>query len=275
MSKHRGGGLNGRGDLLPKIRRRNQIPRSSQRDGGLDIPPRSLVYLVGGRRRVESPYASLETRLWSLLNALRTEGKRDSAFDEGFASDTRHRAVRGRLQQLHCQHRTTRNLRQCTNSTLTGSRTAMVSLTFDEFHAIRSRQRAAAEAEASASDSAKASTDTPVYSTKPTAAAATTEAAAKRRSSTQARGASISSPSAAASPPMSRSRSGGASDDGVAPTSGSVSGTLGSWFRTDASFNHVRDILQHPMVVFFYEHIEKYSLEHGTTDTVFRRGLDI
>lgn len=80
----------------------------------------------------------------------------------------------------------------------------MVSLTFDEFHAIRNRQRATAEAKASAA-AATTSNDhapnSPLESDKPVGSKTTVAAATA----------------------TSRARSNGTSDGEIAPTSGSVS----------------------------------------------------
>lgn len=89
----------------------------------------------------------------------------------------------------------------------------MVSLTFDEFHAIRSRQRATAEAEAAAAASAKASdNDTPGGTLSSGKSVGSTKAAEDRSSSR-------SSPSRSPG----SSREGSDDNNEIAPTSGSVS----------------------------------------------------
>ncbi|CAM9879888.1 unnamed protein product [Ectocarpus fasciculatus] len=107
----------------------------------------------------------------------------------------------------------------------------MVSLTFDEFHAIRSRQRATAEAETAAATAAAAaaasgstqSTPPPRARNRP-ARSTTTRASvvANPVSRKQTSGASASSPSPPLSAGSSLGSHGGERDDEVAPTSGSV-----------------------------------------------------
>eukprot|EP00903_Cladosiphon_okamuranus_P005676 g5639.t1 len=101
----------------------------------------------------------------------------------------------------------------------------MVSLTFDEFHAIRSRQRASAEAEASAVAAKTSSEHAPSGSfasgklvDSKTEVVATRKAAPSRKSSKRSE---PSSSAASPSPTGSRGRSNGASDGEIAPTSGS------------------------------------------------------
>lgn len=102
----------------------------------------------------------------------------------------------------------------------------MVSLTFDEFHAIRSRQRATAEAEASTVAAKTSSEHAPssfFASGKPVvskADVAPTRTVASSRSSSKL--SESSSSHASPSPAGSGGRSNGASDGEIAPTSGSV-----------------------------------------------------
>ncbi|CAN0124426.1 unnamed protein product [Ectocarpus sp. 4 AP-2014] len=99
----------------------------------------------------------------------------------------------------------------------------MVSLTFDEFHAIRSRQRATAEAEAAVETAAPPPTSSNTQSTprscnRPPRSTNRASVVGNPVSRKQASGASASSP---ASSPSLGSR-GDERDDEVAPTSGSV-----------------------------------------------------
>ena len=97
----------------------------------------------------------------------------------------------------------------------------MVSLTFDEFHAIRNRQRATAEAEASAVTEKASRNHAPGNSLASERPVGSNKAAEALSSSSS----KLPESSSSASPPPaeSRGRSNGASDGEVAPTSGSVS----------------------------------------------------
>ncbi|CAN0528144.1 unnamed protein product, partial [Ectocarpus sp. 12 AP-2014] len=103
----------------------------------------------------------------------------------------------------------------------------MVSLTFDEFHAIRSRQRATAEAEAAAETAAPPPTTSntrraPRSSKRPPRSTNRASVVGNPVSRKHASGESASSPSSPPSAGSSLGSPGNERDDEVAPTSGSV-----------------------------------------------------